>query len=364
MLLDKHVAVIGAGVAGLSAADELARRGIQVTVIEKEAAPGGHAARLNCKALDRCVQCGACLVQERMRRVVRQPRIELMTDTRVVGIKHCQGFEVSYATGEGAQQSSGAFKAHALLLATGFAVYDPGDKPYGYGKFADVVTNLDAERIWRANGRLKRPSDGRAPVRVAFIQCVGSRDARIGHNWCSRICCGSSLRMARMIQKTQPGTAVAFFYIDVQTFGRNFQTFYDQCRQTIQTVRAIPGDIVQNEDGGLQVTCFDPQRAEPVDQTFDMVVLSAGMAPPADNAALSAMTGAPLDETGFLSVPQSAALSGVFVAGAALGPMAIAGSIDSAVRTAGDVVRFLQGASPVAPGLDQAIQGGQGRACE
>jgi heterodisulfide reductase subunit A2 len=167
-----------------------------------------------------------------------------------------------------------------------------------------------------------------------------------------------------MIQKTQPGTAVAFFYIDVQTFGRNFQTFYGQCRQTIQTVRAVPGDIVRNEDCGLQVTCFDPQRAEPVDQIFDMVVLSAGMAPSADNAALSAMTGAPLDETGFLSVPQSAALPGVFVAGAALGPMAIADSIESAVRTAGEVVHFLQGATPVAPGLDQAIQGGQGRACE
>ena len=357
MLQDKRVAVLGSGIAGLSAADELARRGIQVTLIEKSPAPGGHAAQFSCKAVDGCVQCGACLVQERMQRVLQQPRITLMSGTQVVGIQASCGFELAYAVDGDMQKASGTLKADALLLTTGFAVCDPSDKPYGYGKFKNVVTNLEAERILRAHGGLKRPSDGKAPGRIAFIQCVGSRDKSIGHNWCSKICCGSALRMARLIQKKQPGTAVTFFYIDVQTFGRNFQTFYPQCRAAIQTIRAVPGDIVQTADSGLQLTFYDPQRSQPTDQHFDMVILSTGLMPSSDHTALSVMLGRATAQSGFFPNHVQSGIPGLFAAGAALGPMTIAESIDSAGETVCEMVLFLEGAVNQTACLHQAMRG-------
>jgi heterodisulfide reductase subunit A len=347
-LQDKQVAVIGAGVAGLAAADELSRWGIQITVFEKSLILGGHAARFSCKAVDGCVQCGACLVQERLQRVARQHRIALMVGTHIVAIKQGEGFELTYAAGaetDAPEGSPGTLRADALLLTTGFAAYDPSEKPYGYGRFSDVITTLDAEHILCAQGGLNRPSDGQAPGRIAFIQCVGSRDSRIGHNWCSKICCPAALRMAHLIQKRQPNTAVTFFYIDVQSFGRHFQTYYRQCRETIQTIRAIPGDIFKTADGALKVTYFDPQQLKSTEQAFDMIILSVGLAPSDEHAALAAMLDRPLAPNGFFSAHGEGGWSGMpglFTAGAALGPMTIAESIDSAGKAAWDVVRFLE----------------------
>lgn len=347
-LQDKRVAVIGAGVAGLAAADELSRWGIQITVFEKSSTPGGHAARFSCKAVDGCVQCGACLADERLRRAARQNRISLMVGTRIVAIKQADGFEIVYTTGAQNDSQEGApstFRADALLLTTGFEAYDPTEKPYGYNRFADVITTLDAENILRTRAGLYRPSDGQEPGRVAFIQCVGSRDSRIGHNWCSKICCPSSLRMARLIQKRQPDTAVTFFYIDVQTFGRHFQAYYQECEKTIQTIRAIPGDIFETADCALKVVYFDPLQSKSSEQAFDLVILSVGLAPSPEHTALAAMLDLPLAQNGFFNPhgdDRRSARPGLFTAGTALGPMTIAESIDSAGRAAWDVVRFLE----------------------
>ena len=101
--------------------------------------------------------------------------------------------------------SSEERQTDALVFATGFKPFDPRDKPYGYGIFKNVVTNLDLEKMLRKTGRLERPSDGAAPARMAFIQCVGSRDAKLGHLWCSKVCCGSALRMARLLKAQAAG---------------------------------------------------------------------------------------------------------------------------------------------------------------
>lgn len=343
---NKKAAVIGAGIAGLTAADELARCGIPVTVFEKSISPGGHAARLSCKAVDGCVQCGACLAQERLQRIARQDRITLKTGTRIVAVKPADGFELAYEIDAvtAAQADPGTLNVDALLLTTGFATYDPTEKPYGYGKFANVTTTVEAEQILRTQGRMLRPLDGVPPGRIAFIQCVGSRDSRIGHNWCSKICCPSALRMARLIQSRQPDTAVTFFYIDVQSFGRNFQAYYQQCRQSIQAIRAIPGDIFKTPDDCLKVTYFDPTRMKSTHAVFDMVVLSVGLVPSPEHAAWSAMLGQPLAPSGFFDgAGRAASRPGLFTAGAALGPMSIAESIDSAGKAACEMVRFLGG---------------------
>ncbi len=232
----------------------------------------------------------------------------------------------------------------AVILATGFSAFSPENKPYGYGSLADVVTNLQLEEMLRTSGLALRPSDGLPPGRLAFIQCVGSRDATRGHLWCSKVCCASALRMARVIRGRQPETEITFFYIDVQTFGRDFDSVYADLREALRMKRTIPADIVRNSEGRLEVTYFDGEAAKGVEELFDMVVLSVGLTPRADAARLAAALGLTLAETGFVAgtpPPGDAPRGGVFPAGTARGPMSIAESIADAGRAAWEAVTYL-----------------------
>jgi heterodisulfide reductase subunit A len=339
---DVQVAIVGAGVAGLAAADEIARWGVGTALLESGASVGGHAARFSCKALGECATCGACLANERRLRVANKENVSILTDVRITAIQRGNGFAIRYQRPD-ALSPSGVLKADVLLLTTGFEPYDPSDRPYGYGRFPNVLTLLGAEERLRRFGHLTCPSDGQPPAQIAFIQCVGSRDSRIGHPWCSKICCGAALRMARLIQHRRPQTAVTFFYIDVQTFGKNFQRYYNQTCRQVRMVRAIPGDIVQTEAQGLQLAYFDPDTRKAMEEPFDLVVLSTGITP--NNADLAGMLALPLADTGFfLSHERQDAGkgAGIFTAGAALGPMSIAESIDSAGKAAWDLLNYLK----------------------
>lgn len=340
----KEVAIVGAGVAGLAAADALTRWGAAVTVFEKGPVAGGHAARFSCKATDRCITCGACVAADLLHRTAGRSDIAILTQSRIEQIARDKGIGITYTC----QGQPGTLQADALLVTSGFAPYDPSPKSYGYGQFPNVVTNLDAERILRLHGRMLRPSDNKPPERMAFIQCVGSRDAGIGHPWCSKICCGSSLRMARLIQHRQSQVAVTVFYIDIQTFSRNFEHYYGECRRRLEMVRAIPGDILLADDDCLQVIFFDPRTRKASEALFDMVVLAVGLTPSSDNRALADMLAWPLADTGFFKPHGNGKdnpTPGVFTAGAALGPMSIADTIDSAGMAAGDIIRYLSSAA-------------------
>ena len=133
------------------------------------------------------------------------------------------------------------------------------------------------------------------------------------------------------------------FYIDVQTFGKDFSAFYDDCRHTIEFVRAIPGDIFKTADDRLQVVYFDPRAHEPVESVFDMVILSAGLTPSADNPDLARMFKWGLASTGFMQVRERLAEppAGIFAAGAAQAPMSIAESISSAGSAVWQIVDYL-----------------------
>ncbi len=341
----KHVAVIGGGVAGLTAAVALADRGIQVSLFEKAPVLGGHAAQLACKATDRCVKCGACMVQDKLQRASGRSNVNIYTTATVDAVSERSPFSVRYrSTSSSAEVDTGTLSVDAILAATGFATYDPVDKPYGYGQFPNVVTSLEAERILGRAMGIKRPSDGGSADRIAFIQCVGSRETRFGHLWCSKICCGAAMRMARLIQFRQPRAHFTFFYIDVQTFGKDFDCFYRDARDHFEMIRAIPGDIHQTEAEELEAIYFDPDTHESKERVFDLVVLSVGLQPCPGNAHLAGMLDHPLDADGFIARrgnPEQRTPAGIFTAGTATGPMSVAESVSSAEQAAFDIIRYL-----------------------
>ena len=342
---EKQVLVIGGGVAGLAAAHALARGPVAVDLVEQAAVLGGHAVQYACKATDTCVKCGACLAESTLTRAAGNGNIRQWLGTRITRVERAERFKITVErTAADSPGTADTIMADAVVVATGFSPFAPSDKPYGWGRFANVVTNLELERVLRAHGKALRPSDQAPASKIAFIQCVGSRDAKLGHLWCSRICCGSALRMARLIQARQPDTEIAFFYIDVQTFGKDFQTVYDDTRKAVRMVRIIPGDIIPLPEDRLRIGYFDPALSQGVDEAYDLVVLSIGMLPGAGASQIGALLGLEPAATGFFTPAGRAdgtTPPGVFAAGAATGPMSIPEAITSAEQTAWQVRNYL-----------------------
>lgn len=349
-LPEHRVLVIGAGIGGLTAASALARFGVQVDLVERRAALGGHAVRFACKATDRCVKCGACLVTEAIAAATSDPRIRIHAGSRVGEFRRtAQRFEFTIERSEeavpGGGRSSEAGRdatppaaADAVVLAAGFDVFDPKDKAYGHGVFPNVVTLLELEHELRRQGALNRQADGSAPQRVAFIQCVGSRDAKLGHLWCSRFCCGAALRAARRIKFLRPQTEITVFYIDIQSFGRDFEDVYRQCRQELRFIRAIPSEAFAVDGGEIRLIYTEGALHPATEAIFDLVVLSTGMVPPSGLDELAARLGCTPADSGFASRDPAA---GIFAAGAVRGPMSIADSMADARDAAARVLGFL-----------------------
>jgi heterodisulfide reductase subunit A len=347
MTAKKDVLIIGGGVAGLSAALGLSQLGIRSVLVDKQACLGGYAAQYACKATSACVKCGACMVMEKISRVAEDPNIDVLTSSRIDHISRSEGFKtvITQEASDGRTRQQERETA-AVIIACGFKPFDPENKPYGYKRFANVVTNLDLERMLRQESIPLRPSDGAAPARMAFIQCVGSRDAKLGHLWCSKVCCASALRMARLIKKRRPETEVTFFYIDVQTFGQEFQRFYDDVRKEVHMIRAIPGDVYRTPDDRLTVVYYDFYTEQSREEPYDMLVLSIGITPADDARDLAAKVNLPTRSSGFLPVTANGGnpeFPGVFAAGTVCGPMSIAESVADGDRAAQAAAAYLHG---------------------
>ncbi len=402
-MTDKNILIIGGGMAGLSAALELARLNIAVDLVEKGDFPGGHAIRFACKATDRCVKCGACAAEEKLRDALQHPNIRLLAGSHIQKVikngrfsaviqkkaayidpQKCSGCAICFekcpsgAILRGFSKSHSPFyalceekclyvkdkscglcqeacpesaidleasgellhcEADAVIAATGFTAFNPESKPYGYKIFRNVITNLELELMLRLESRAIRPSDNTEPKKIAFIQCVGSRDAKLGHLWCSKVCCGSALRMARLIKMRQPESEITFFYMDVQTFGKDFQQFYEVIQKEIRMIRAIPGDIFKVGNDCLRVIFLNPATHETWEDIFDLAVLSVGITPSDETKSLAELLHIETDDSGFFS--KSLSQNGIFTAGTARGPMSIAETIADAGNTVYETVKYL-----------------------
>ena len=195
-------------------------------------------------------------------------------------------------------------EAGAVILAPGFCLYDPAEKPeFGYGTFPNVVSSLQFERILSASGpcagKVLRPSDGRKPGRLAFIQCVGSRDAE--NNYCSSVCCMYAIKEAIIAMEHEPDLSCEVFYMDIRAHGKGFDEYYERAKRLgIRFTRCRPSKVRQaGENGNLMIGYVDEDTQEYRTREFEMVVLSAGLQPPVEARELADTFGIELNDHGF-----------------------------------------------------------------
>jgi heterodisulfide reductase subunit A len=241
-------------------------------------------------------------------------------------------------------QTSSVHAVDAIVLATGFNVFDPTNKPYGFQHWPDVLTNFELDASLRRQGCIRKRSNHEPPRSMAFIQCVGSRDAQLKNLWCSKTCCGATIRMANKLKALDPDLKISIFYIDIQSFGKDFADTFKQARNDFDFIRALPADIYCTEEGQLQLSYFNPLKGQNQMLTSDMVVLAVGQMPNADNQILANQLGLALDDDGFFPRARMSDIPGLFKTGTACGPKSIAECIIDADRTVWAIDRHLKDA--------------------
>ncbi|MDI7246670.1 MAG: FAD-dependent oxidoreductase [Bacillota bacterium] len=335
-----RVVVVGAGVAGMSAARSLAAAGARVTLVEKGERLGGMAADYACKGTDRCNKCNVCLVHELVRDVKSRPDIDVMTGCTV------DWAEALPSGGYRLKVGGREVGCSAVVLATGFEPFDASARPeFGYRVHPAVVTALDLEKALRDGGGIGERF-GRPIGSVAFVQCVGSRDLQQGRGYCSRVCCMYSLRMARAVRHRHPSAEVTVFYMDFQAAGKDPADLRRRAETEdgVRFVRARPSEVASAPDGRAVVWFedLDGGRCRPAE--FDLVILAVGTGPGRDTRTLADMFGLGLDESGFFAPADpgdatATGVPGVFVAGMCRGPRDIAESVADGERAALAVLR-------------------------
>jgi len=242
----------------------------------------------------------------------------------------------------------------SIILAAGCEEYTPRIRPeFGYGIYANVITSIEYERLLSASGptggQILRPSDGKKPRRVAFLQCVGSRDpAAADRGYCSSYCCMQATKDAIITREHLPESDASIFYIDLRAFGKDFDKFVDRAKEEygVRYVKSRVSEVTEDpERGNLSIHIIDPQGAVEI-ETFDLVVLSVGIGVPASVRSLLSGMGVQTDAYGFCRgreelAPVSSNLPGIYVCGTLTGPMDIPETVVSASAAAARAARGL-----------------------
>ena len=234
-----------------------------------------------------------------------------------------------------------------IVVATGADVFDPSVIPdYGYGKFPNVITSLEFERLINAGGpsggHLIRPSDKQIPKRVAFIQCVGSRSDKTGKPYCSNVCCMNTIKDSLLIKEHWPDTEIYVFYVDIRAYGKGFEDLYKRARKEgVVFIRGLPAEIREDKrTRNLWLIGENTLKSELYRTNADMVILSIGLEARKDSETIQRLLTLSRNQDGFFLEahpklrPVDAATGGIFFAGCAESPKDIKDSVTQASAAA------------------------------
>ncbi len=342
--MPESVLVIGGGPAGLEAARAVAELGARAILVERRDVLGGTPDEAHYAALTPTLG-SAQEALDRLRAGVDHPNVEVHLGSTVTACEGAAGdFRVTLGGADGAVDR---VEAGAIVVATGFQHFDPGRETqmYGYYEHPDVITLPDAERMLSEH-RFVRPSTGEPPRNVAFIQCVGSRDRRIGNEYCSKVCCGVASKEAIEIRRLLPDAKVYIFYIDMRMYGYWENQIYwpAQEQYNVNYIRGIVTEIVKRGDR-LLMKGEDTTMGRPLEVLMDVIVLSVGMEPSRGTREIAGILGVEQNKYGFIATPGepmdpiSTSVPGIFVAGAAAGPKDLEDSMSMAGAAAMKALR-------------------------
>jgi len=284
--------------------------------------------------LDHCIFCGKC-------------------------IKACPPDAIDFTQ----QPEHLEIEAKTIVLATGYEVtpYD-AKKEYGAGKLGNVIDALMMERLLAPTGpygRVLRPSDGKQPDSIAYVQCAGSRDLTLGVSYCSRVCCMYAVKQAMLLSGALPMADITIYYMDIRTFGKGYEQFYQNAKTMgIEFVKGKVGRITEDENQNpvVRVELVDVD-SRVVERTHDLVVLSVGMLPGWNP---QATFGVPVAEDGFIQIPDCnvsptvTTQPGIYATGTAAGPMDIVDTIMTAGAAAAEAAAYMQNHKEQEPAVPEA----------
>jgi len=242
-----------------------------------------------------------------------------------------------------------SYKVGAIILAPGLESFNPESKPeYGYNRYPNVVTSLEFERILSPSGpfagKVRRPSDQAAPQKVAFIQCVGSRE--VGRNYCSSVCCMYTAKQALIGKEHQPGLDCTVFYIDIRAVSKGFENYIERAKtEGVHYVRCRPSAIREVPGSRDLIVEYADENGVSHHEVFNMVVLAVGLTPDAGHRDLARIAGVELEEFGFCKTrsfsPTHTSRPGVFVCGPFDQPMDIPDTVAGASAAASNAMSLL-----------------------
>ncbi|MDI6708875.1 MAG: FAD-dependent oxidoreductase, partial [Candidatus Thermoplasmatota archaeon] len=265
----------------------------------------------------------------------------------------------------------------AIIVATGFDIFDASLKPeYGYGKYQEVITGLEFERLSCASGPTGGEIiiNGKKPKKAIFIQCVGSRDKQVGNEYCSRVCCMYTAKQAHLIKEKIPDCEVIVCYTDVRAFGKGFEEFYDRVKNEGVIYRRGNVGEVYKKAGKVIVRGEDTLTGEVYEEETDLVVLATGLVQRKDSKELGTLLRTAYGTDGFFLEahpklrPVDSRVSGIFLAGCCQAPKDIPDAVAQSGLAAAEALGIISNKklfrSPAVAVVDEIICRGCGKCIE
>lgn len=341
--------VLGGGIAGLTAALELAQAGHPVYLVEKTDVLGGNLARVDLTAP--YLYSARDVLTERLARLKQTPNISVMLNSR---LKNLSGFIGNFEAKVGAANGNGSAGDKILhvgnvVVATGYREFDAARiTHYGYGKLPDVITSFEFEKMLRA-GRVQTKS-GRPPRYAAIVHCVGSRSSEF-NGYCSRVCCMTALKYTHELKSAIPDCYVSDIYIDMHAFGKGCEDFYKKS-SAVKTLflmygknerpvirKAAPGD-----DCEMLIEVDEKLSGERIEIPADLVILMVGMEARSDSGEVARLVNISQDKDGWFMEshpkldPVATTTDGIYIAGTCAAPKDIPDSVAQARAAAARIL--------------------------
>jgi heterodisulfide reductase subunit A len=338
--MNKHVVVIGGGVAGIEVAGQLSKAGVDVSLIEKDAKTGGHLNNWYQLFPDRR---NSSEVREYLQKIIKNNTIKLLTNTTIEKFKKGRNhFSITTNGGE-------ELTADAVIVATGFDLFKSAKKEeYGYGIYDNVITSADLEKMFSAGDLTLK--NGTIPETIGIVHCVGSRDEKVGNFYCSKLCCVTAVKQAIELREMLPDSKVFCFYMDMRMGGAFYEELYREAQEkwSVSFIRGKVSEASETIDNRLLIKVEDTLAGRPLRMKLDLLVLMAGMEMSEGGRKIAEIGGLSTGENRFFSASDNhtgsnkSNIGGVFYAGTCTAPMNVTETISHARSAVIEVIDYLK----------------------